>query len=34
VDSEGRSQFTWVSFSDPDGDVDLAQVIKTRLPGR
>jgi catechol 2,3-dioxygenase-like lactoylglutathione lyase family enzyme len=33
-DPEGRSYFTWASFSDPDGNGWLFQEIKTRLPGR
>ena len=33
-DPEGRSYFTWASFSDPDGNGWLLQEIKTRLPGR
>jgi catechol 2,3-dioxygenase-like lactoylglutathione lyase family enzyme len=33
-DPEGRSYFSWVSFSDPDGNSWLLQEIKTRLPGR
>lgn len=33
-DPEGRSYFTYASFSDPDGNRWLLQEIKTRLPGR
>ena len=33
-DPEGRSYFTFASFSDPDGNTWLLQEIKTRLPGR
>jgi catechol 2,3-dioxygenase-like lactoylglutathione lyase family enzyme len=33
-DPDGRSYFTWASFSDPDGNGWLLQEIKTRLPGR
>jgi catechol 2,3-dioxygenase-like lactoylglutathione lyase family enzyme len=33
-DPQGRSYFTWASFSDPDGNGWLLQEIKTRLPGR
>ena len=33
-DPEGRSYFTWASFSDPDGNGWMLQEIKTRLPGR
>jgi catechol 2,3-dioxygenase-like lactoylglutathione lyase family enzyme len=33
-DPEGRSYFSWVSFSDPDGNSWLLQEIKARLPGR
>ena len=33
-DPEGRSYFSWASFSDPDGNGWLLQEIKTRLPGR
>jgi hypothetical protein len=33
-DPDGRSYFTWVSFSDPDGNGWLLQEIKQRLPGR
>ncbi len=33
-DPEGRSYFTWASFSDPDGNGWLLQELKTRLPGR
>jgi catechol 2,3-dioxygenase-like lactoylglutathione lyase family enzyme len=33
-DPERRSYFSWVSFSDPDGNSWLLQEIKTRLPGR
>jgi len=33
-DPEGRSYFTWASFSDPDGNGWLLQEIKARLPGR
>jgi catechol 2,3-dioxygenase-like lactoylglutathione lyase family enzyme len=33
-DPQGRSYFTWASFSDPDGNGWLMQQIKTRLPGR
>ena len=31
---EGRSYFTYASFSDPDGNGWLLQEIGTRLPGR
>jgi len=34
ADPQGRSYFTWASFSDPDGNGWLLQEIKTRLPGR
>lgn len=33
-DPEGRSYFTFASFSDPDGNRWLLQEIQTRLPGR
>jgi catechol 2,3-dioxygenase-like lactoylglutathione lyase family enzyme len=33
-DPEGRSYFSWASFSDPDGNSWLLQEIKARLPGR
>jgi catechol 2,3-dioxygenase-like lactoylglutathione lyase family enzyme len=33
-DPQGRSYFTWASFSDPDGNGWLLQELKTRLPGR
>ena len=33
-DPEGRSYFTYASFSDPDGNGWLLQEVKTRLPGR
>jgi catechol 2,3-dioxygenase-like lactoylglutathione lyase family enzyme len=33
-DPQGRSYFSWASFSDPDGNGWLLQEIKTRLPGR
>jgi catechol 2,3-dioxygenase-like lactoylglutathione lyase family enzyme len=33
-DPEGRSYFTYASFSDPDGNSFLLQEIKTRFPGR
>ena len=33
-DPEGRSYFSFASFSDPDGNSFLLQEIKTRLPGR
>ena len=33
-DPQGRSYFTWASFSDPDGNGWLLQEIQTRLPGR
>jgi catechol 2,3-dioxygenase-like lactoylglutathione lyase family enzyme len=33
-DPEGRSYFTYASFSDPDGNSFLLQEIKERLPGR
>jgi catechol 2,3-dioxygenase-like lactoylglutathione lyase family enzyme len=33
-DPERRSYFSFVSFSDPDGNSWLLQEIKTRLPGR
>jgi hypothetical protein len=32
--AEGRSYFSFASFSDPDGNSWLLQEIKTRLPGR
>ena len=31
---EGRSYFTYASFSDPDGNGWLLQEVTTRLPGR
>ena len=31
-DPEGRSYFTWASFSDPDGNGWLLQEIKERFP--
>jgi catechol 2,3-dioxygenase-like lactoylglutathione lyase family enzyme len=31
---EGRSYFTYASFSDPDGNGWLLQEITTRIPGR
>lgn len=33
-DPEGRSYYSWASFSDPDGNTWLLQEVKTRLPGR
>jgi catechol 2,3-dioxygenase-like lactoylglutathione lyase family enzyme len=33
-DPQGRSYFTYASFSDPDGNSWMLQEIKTRLPGR
>jgi catechol 2,3-dioxygenase-like lactoylglutathione lyase family enzyme len=33
-DPQGRSYFTWASFSDPDGNGWLLQEIETRFPGR
>ena len=33
-DPEGRSYFSFASFSDPDGNNWLLQQVKTRLPGR
>jgi catechol 2,3-dioxygenase-like lactoylglutathione lyase family enzyme len=33
-DPQGRSYFTWASFSDPDGNGYLLQEIKERLSGR
>ncbi|HEX6030181.1 MAG TPA: hypothetical protein VFY90_02040, partial [Tepidiformaceae bacterium] len=33
-DPDGRSYFSFASFSDPDGNGWLLQEIKTRLPGR
>jgi catechol 2,3-dioxygenase-like lactoylglutathione lyase family enzyme len=33
-DPEGRSYFSYASFSDPDGNSWLLQEIKTRFPGR
>jgi catechol 2,3-dioxygenase-like lactoylglutathione lyase family enzyme len=33
-DPEGRSYFTYASFSDPDGNTFWLQEIKERLPGR
>ena len=33
-DPEGRSYFSFASFSDPDGNSWLLQEIKARLPGR
>ena len=33
-DPQGRSYFTWASFSDPDGNGWLLQEIKERFPGR
>ncbi len=34
ADQEGRSYFSFASFSDPDGNGWLLQEVKTRLPGR
>ena len=34
ADPEGRSYYSFVSFSDPDGNGWLVQEVKTRLPGR
>jgi catechol 2,3-dioxygenase-like lactoylglutathione lyase family enzyme len=33
-DPQGRSYYTYASFSDPDGNSWMLQEIKTRLPGR
>ena len=33
-DPEGRSYFSFASFSDPDGNGWLLQQVTTRLPGR
>lgn len=33
-DPEGRSYYSFASFSDPDGNGWLLQEVKTRLPGR
>jgi catechol 2,3-dioxygenase-like lactoylglutathione lyase family enzyme len=33
-DPEGRSYYSWASFSDPDGNTWLLQEVTTRLPGR
>jgi catechol 2,3-dioxygenase-like lactoylglutathione lyase family enzyme len=33
-DPEGRSYFSYATFSDPDGNSWLLQQIKARLPGR
>ena len=33
-DPEGRSYFSFASFSDPDGNSWLLQEVKMRLPGR
>ncbi len=33
-DPEGRSYFSFASFSDPDGNSWLLQEVTTRLPGR
>ncbi len=33
-DTEGRSYFSFASFSDPDGNGWLLQEVKVRLPGR
>ena len=33
-DPEGRSYFSFASFSDPDGNSWLLQAVKTRFPGR
>jgi catechol 2,3-dioxygenase-like lactoylglutathione lyase family enzyme len=33
-DPEGRSYFSFASFSDPDGNGWLLQEVKMRLPGR
>jgi len=33
-DPQGRSYFSFASFSDPDGNSWMLQEIKTRLPGR
>ncbi len=33
-DPEGRSYFSFASFSDPDGNGWLLQQVKARLPGR
>jgi catechol 2,3-dioxygenase-like lactoylglutathione lyase family enzyme len=34
ADPEGRSYFSFASFSDPDGNGWLLQEVTTRLPGR
>jgi catechol 2,3-dioxygenase-like lactoylglutathione lyase family enzyme len=34
ADPEGRSYFTFASFSDPDGNSWLIQEVTSRLPGR
>jgi catechol 2,3-dioxygenase-like lactoylglutathione lyase family enzyme len=34
ADAEGRSYFSFASFSDPDGNSWLLQEVKARLPGR
>lgn len=34
ADPQGRSYYSFASFSDPDGNSWLLQEIKTRLPGR
>jgi catechol 2,3-dioxygenase-like lactoylglutathione lyase family enzyme len=33
-DPQGRSYFTYASFSDPDGNSWMLQEVRTRLPGR
>jgi catechol 2,3-dioxygenase-like lactoylglutathione lyase family enzyme len=33
-DPDGRTYFSFASFSDPDGNSWLLQEVKTRLPGR
>jgi catechol 2,3-dioxygenase-like lactoylglutathione lyase family enzyme len=33
-DPEGRSYFSFATFSDPDGNSWLLQAVKSRLPGR
>jgi hypothetical protein len=33
-DPEGRSYFSFASFSDPDGNSWLLQEVTTRVPGR
>jgi catechol 2,3-dioxygenase-like lactoylglutathione lyase family enzyme len=33
-DPQGRSYFSWASFSDPDGNSWMLQEVTTRIPGR